>query len=57
MGGDEGSGKTGVFLMLKKIIGEPHCAHIHDLKDIFGEFTAAIMNKIVAIIDGMTCSE
>ena len=43
VGGEEGTGKTGILLKIKDIIGEAHSAHIHDVRDVFGEFNAPLM--------------
>lgn len=43
IGGDEGSGKSGIILKLKEIIGEAHFAEIHDPNDACGEFNAAVI--------------
>ncbi len=57
IGGEEGTGKTGVVQKLMDIVGEAHSALVHDIKrDLFGEFTAVILNKIVALVRTLFCS-
>lgn len=46
MGGDEGTGKSGVVLKLKDIIGDAHFAEIHDANDVCGEFNAPVVVSI-----------
>lgn len=50
VGGDEGTGKTSVFLILGKIIGT-HFAHIQNQEDLVGNFTSARANKIWSFAD------
>lgn len=45
VGGDEGTGKTSVFLILGKIIGT-HFAHLQTQEDLTGQYTSARANKI-----------
>ena len=57
IGGDEGTGKSGVILKLRSIIGESHFVEIHDPNDAVGEFNAPIMVKATYLFLFLTFPE
>ena len=49
--GPPGSGKSMIWLLLCRIIGEAHSAHIQDMNDVLGDFNAPLTNKIFVFMD------
>jgi len=49
--GEQGSGKTLMFLIMELIIGTRHFVHLHSMEDMFGEFTAYTCNRILVFLD------
>jgi hypothetical protein len=55
-GGEQGTGKSIVWQILGKILGDSF-AHIQNMSDVVGEFTASLMNKILVFVDEVNFSD
>ena len=51
IGGDQGTGKTGILKLIGKIIGEAHFAEIHNMEDFAGYFNAAVQDTCFVLVD------
>jgi hypothetical protein len=52
VGGEEGSGKSMPFVsIIGKIMGDNCFAHLQNMNDITGEYTSAMTNKLLVLVD------
>src|SRR5690349_7654731 len=49
--GEQQSGKTLIFVVLGKILGSRHFVHLHSMKDMFGEFSTCVCNRVYVFPD------